>query len=177
MFVEQKALLASLESASAVIESMDRKFFMKALGSFSCRLPVETQAERLIAMTERKRELLDLVADARDALNSLKPESRRLLTEKYGIDGAKQSTDEKNRNYYRKLALAVGKFAAALKSYGLDSLEIAKKAERFAFLAEALGREKSKSISSANFGTLKNSSGVSLRPSLSKDSQETINSR
>ena len=41
MFIEQKALLRSLEEMSGIIESMDRRFMLKALGSFSCRLPAE----------------------------------------------------------------------------------------------------------------------------------------
>ena len=57
MFVEQKALLVCLENMSDIIESMDKKFFLKALGSFSCRLPAEQQAERLLTLTERKKEL------------------------------------------------------------------------------------------------------------------------
>ena len=88
MFIEQKALLRSLEEMSGIIESMDRRFMLKALGSFSCRLPAEVQAERLIELTERKKKLLILRLDVFEALNAIKPEYRRILAEKYGFDEA-----------------------------------------------------------------------------------------
>ena len=172
MFVEQKALLVSLENMSDIIESMDKKFFLKALGSFSYRLPAEQQAERLLTLTERKKELLLLRINVYESLDALKPDCRRILVEKYGIDGAKEDENlVKNRNYYRKLALAIGKFAKGLEERGLNAEEIRVKAKRFAFISEALERETTKSISSANFGVLKNVSGKSLKPcSVSKNS-------
>lgn len=171
MFVEQKALLVSLESMSNIIESMDKKFFLKALGSFSCRLPAEQQAERLLTLTERKKELLLLRIDIYESLDGLKPECRKILVEKYGIDGAREGEIVKNRNYYRKLALAIGKFAKGLEERGLNAEEIRNKAKRFAFIGEALERETAKSISSANFGVMRNVSGKSLKPcSVSKKS-------
>lgn len=172
MFVEQKALLVCLENMSDIIESMDKKFFLKALGSFSCRLPAEQQAERLLTLTERKKELLLLRINIYESLDGLKPECRKILFEKYGIDGATEDENlVKNRNYYRKLALATGKFAKGLEERGLNAEAIRVKAKRFAFIGEALERETTKSISSANFGILRNTSGKSLKPcSVSKNS-------
>lgn len=119
MFIEQKALLRSLEEMSGIIESMDRRFMLKALGSFSCRLPAEVQAERLIELTERKKKLLILRLDVFEALNAIKPEYRRILAEKYGFDEEKKGvTDEKNRNYYRKLALSVRKICQSSRRNG-----------------------------------------------------------
>ena len=74
MFIEQKALLRSLDEMSGIIESMDRRFMLRALGSFSCRLPAEVQAEKLIELTERKKQLLILRLNVYDALNAIKPE-------------------------------------------------------------------------------------------------------
>ncbi len=103
MFIEQKALLRSLDQISGIIESMDRRFMLKAIGSFSCRLPAEAQANRLIELTERKKTLLILRLDIYEALRALKPEYRRILAEKYGFDEEKRGvTDEKNRSYYKK---------------------------------------------------------------------------
>ena len=85
MFIEQKALLRSLDQISGIIESMDRRFMLKAIGSFSCRLPAEAQANRLIELTERKKILLILRLDIYEALRALKPEYRRILAEKYGL--------------------------------------------------------------------------------------------
>ena len=134
MFIEQKALLRSLEEMSGIIESMDRRFMLKALGSFSCRLPAEVQAERLIELTERKKKLLILRLDVFEALNAIKPEYRRILAEKYGFDEEKKGvTDEKNRNYYRKLALSIGKFAKALDETGVTTEKIRELAKSFYF--------------------------------------------
>ncbi len=169
MFIEQKALLRSLDQISGIIESMDRRFMLKAVGSFSCRLPAEAQANRLIELTERKKTLLILRLDIYEALRALKPEYRRILAEKYGFDEEKRGvTDEKNRSYYKKLALATGKFAKALESEGLTAEKIQALANMFHFLKEAIAVEKSHSISAANFGTLKNTSGRSLKPAAAR---------
>lgn len=169
MFIEQKALLRSLDQISGIIESMDRRFMLKAIGSFSCRLPAEAQANRLIELTERKKILLILRLDIYEALRALKPEYRRILAEKYGFDEEKRGvTDEKNRSYYKKLALATGKFVKALESGGLTAEKIRTLATAFHFLSEAIAVEKSHSISAANFGTLKNTSGKSFKPAAPK---------
>ena len=169
MFIEQKALLRSLDQISGIIESMDRRFMLKAIGSFSCRLPAEAQANRLIELTERKKILLILRLDIYEALRALKPEYRRILAEKYGFDEEKRGvTDEKNRSYYKKLALATGKFVKALESEGLTAEKIRTLATAFHFLSEAIAVEKSHSISAANFGTLKNTSGKSFKPAAAK---------
>lgn len=169
MFIEQKALLRSLDQISGIIESMDRRFMLKAIGSFSCRLPAEAQANRLIELTERKKILLILRLDIYEALRALKPEYRRILAEKYGFDEEKRGvTDEKNRSYYKKLALATGKFVKALESGGLTAEKIRTLATAFHFLSEAIAVEKSHSISAANFGALKNTSGRSLKPAAPK---------
>lgn len=164
MFIEQKALLRSLEEMSGIIESMDRRFMLKALGSFSCRLPAEAQAERLIELTERKKRLLLLRLNVCEALRNIKPEYRRILAEKYGFDEEKKGvTDEKNRNYYRKLALAVGKFASALETEGIDAEKIREEAACFHFLAEAISIEKNHSVGASNFGVLRNTFGYDLK--------------
>lgn len=169
MFIEQKALLRSLDQISGIIESMDRRFMLKAIGSFSCRLPAEAQANRLIELTERKKILLILRLDIFEALRALKPEYRRILAEKYGFDEEKRGvTDEKNRSYYKKLALATGKFVKALESGGLTAEKIRTLATSFHFLSEAIAVEKSHSISAANFGALKNTSGKSFKPATPK---------
>lgn len=169
MFIEQKALLRSLDQISGIIESMDRRFMLKAIGSFSCRLPAEAQANRLIELTERKKILLILRLDIYEALRALKPEYRRILAEKYGFDEEKRGvTDEKNRSYYKKLALATGKFVKALESGGLTAEKIRTLATAFHFLSEAIAVEKSHSISAANFGALKNTSGRSFKPAAPK---------
>lgn len=169
MFIEQKALLRSLDQISGIIESMDRRFMLKAIGSFSCRLPAEAQANRLIELTERKKILLILRLDIYEALRALKPEYRRILAEKYGFDEEKRGvTDEKNRSYYKKLALATGKFVKALESGGLTAEKIRTLATAFHFLSEAIAVEKSHSISAANFGALKNTSGKSFKPAAPK---------
>ena len=169
MFIEQKALLRSLDQISGIIESMDRRFMLKAIGSFSCRLPAEAQANRLIELTERKKTLLILRLDIYEALRALKPEYRRILAEKYGFDEEKRGvTDEKNRSYYKKLALATGKFVKALESGGLTAEKIRTLATSFHFLSEAIAVEKSHSISAANFGALKNTSGKSFKPAAPK---------
>ena len=169
MFIEQKALLRSLDQISGIIESMDRRFMLKAIGSFSCRLPAEAQANRLIELTERKKILLILRLDIYEALRALKPEYRRILAEKYGFDEEKRGvTDEKNRSYYKKLALATGKFVKALESGGLTAEKIRTLATSFHFLSEAIAVEKSHSISAANFGALKNTSGRSFKPAAPK---------
>lgn len=169
MFIEQKALLRSLDQISGIIESMDRRFMLKAIGSFSCRLPAEAQANRLIELTERKKTLLILRLDIYEALRALKPEYRRILAEKYGFDEEKRGvTDEKNRSYYKKLALATGKFVKALESEGLTAEKIRTLATAFHFLSEAIAVEKSHSISAANFGALKNTSGKSFKPAAPK---------
>lgn len=169
MFIEQKALLRSLDQISGIIESMDRRFMLKAIGSFSCRLPAEAQANRLIELTERKKILLILRLDIYEALRALKPEYRRILAEKYGFDEEKRGvTDEKNRSYYKKLALATGKFVKALESGGLTAEKIRTLATAFYFLSEAIAVEKSHSISAANFGALKNTSGKSFKPAAPK---------
>lgn len=169
MFIEQKALLRSLDQISGIIESMDRRFMLKAIGSFSCRLPAEAQANRLIELTERKKTLLILRLDIYEALRALKPEYRRILAEKYGFDEEKRGvTDEKNRSYYKKLALATGKFVKALESGGLTAEKIRTLATAFHFLSEAIAVEKSHSISAANFGALKNTSGKSFKPAAPK---------
>lgn len=169
MFIEQKALLRSLDQISGIIESMDRRFMLKAIGSFSCRLPAEAQANRLIELTERKKILLILRLDVYEALRALKPEYRRILAEKYGFDEEKRGvTDEKNRSYYKKLALATGKFVKALESGGLTAEKIRTLATAFHFLSEAIAVEKSHSISAANFGALKNTSGKSFKPAAPK---------
>lgn len=142
---------------------------MKAIGSFSCRLPAEAQANRLIELTERKKILLILRLDIYEALRALKPEYRRILAEKYGFDEEKRGvTDEKNRSYYKKLALATGKFDKALESGGLTAEKIRTLATAFHFLSEAIAVEKSHSISAANFGALKNTSGKSFKPAAPK---------
>ena len=169
MFIDQKALLRSLDQISGIIESMDRRFMLKAIGSFSCRLPAEAQANRLIELTERKKILLILRLDIYEALRALKPEYRRILAEKYGFDEEKRGvTDEKNRSYYKKLALATGKFVKALESGGLTAEKIRTLATAFHFLSEAIAVEKSHSISAANFGALKNTSGKSFKPAAPK---------
>lgn len=169
MFIEQKALLRSLDQISGIIESMDRRFMLKAIGSFSCRLPAEAQANRLIELTERKKILLILRLDIYEALRALKPEYRRILAEKYGFDEEKRGvTDEKNRSYYKKLALATGKFVKALESGGLTAEKIRTLSTAFHFLSEAIAVEKSHSISAANFGALKNTSGKSFKPAAPK---------
>ena len=169
MFIEQKALLRSLDQISGIIESMDRRFMLKAIGSFSCRLPAEAQANRLVELTERKKILLILRLDIYEALRALKPEYRRILAEKYGFDEEKRGvTDEKNRSYYKKLALATGKFVKALESGGLTAEKIRTLATAFHFLSEAIAVEKSHSISAANFGALKNTSGKSFKPAAAK---------
>lgn len=165
MFIEQKALLRSLDEMSGIIESMDRRFMLKTLGSFSCRLPVAVQAERLIELTERKKKLLILRLDIINTLNTIKPDYRRMLAEKYGFDEDKNGiTDEKNRNYYKKLALAVGKFKKSLDTLDVSTEKIREYAKTFHFLSEAIAIEKAHSVSAANFGVLKNTSGISLRP-------------
>ena len=150
---------------SGIIESMDRRFMLRALGSFSCRLPAEVQAEKLIELTERKKQLLILRLNVYDALNAIKPEYKRILAEKYGFDEDKKGvTDEKNRNYYRKLALAVGKFKKSLDSLDVTTEKIREFAQKFHFLSESIAIEKSHSVSASNFGILKNTSGISLKP-------------
>lgn len=170
MFIEQKALLRSLEEMSGIIESMDRRFMLKALGSFSCRLPAEVQAERLIELTERKKKLLILRLDVFEALNAIKPEYRRILAEKYGFDEEKKGvTDEKNRNYYRKLALSVGKFAKALNETGVTTEKIRELAKSFYFLSEAISIEKAHLIGAANFGVMKNTFGYDFKNEKQKE--------
>lgn len=164
MFVEQKALLRSLEEMSGIIESMDRRFMFKALGSFSSRIPTEILAEKFLELTEKKKRLLILRLNVYEALRGLKDEYRRILAEKYGFDDKKEITDVKNRNYYKKLALATCKFAKELEKTGVKAEDIREEAKCFHFLNEALEIEKNHSISAANFGVMKNTFGEKLRP-------------
>ena len=55
MFIEQKALLRSLEEMSGIIESMDRRFMLKALGSFRADYPRKCKPKDLSNLPNEKR--------------------------------------------------------------------------------------------------------------------------
>ncbi len=165
MFAYEKAILKSYGKFEEVIDCMDESFMRKALKTFSSRMPTEKLAEKLIDMTERKKSLVRLYFSVGDALSSLKAEDQRILSERYGFDSGKKGvTDEQNRNYYRKLALAVGRFSAALAKTGADSETLEEMRRKFHFIDEACAEALAKEKAVLKIGPLKNVSGVSLRP-------------
>ncbi len=64
--------------------------------------------------------------------------------------------------------MATGKFVKALEAEGLTAEKIRTLAATFHFLSEAVAVEKAHSISAANFGVLKNTSGKSFKPVAAK---------
>ena len=144
MFTYEKALLKTYGSFGDVIELMDESFMKRAVGSHSSKLSAYDEAERLIEMIELKKDLIDLYHILTDALSDLKKSDYIILDGRYSLTGENACAEEKNRNYYRKLALAVAKFAYAARRRGADEKTFLLYAEKFHFIAEAYAEEKAK---------------------------------
>lgn len=144
MFTYEKSLLKTFGEIEDVLELMDRSFYKRAVGSHSSKLSAYDEAEEMIELIELKKELIALYLTVSDVLSGLKKEDYRLLDERYGFFGDKRVTDEVNRNYYRKLALAVGRFSYRLRKSGITEDRFKNLTKKFHFLAEAYAEEKAK---------------------------------
>ena len=102
MHVYERSALDAYEKTEEVLHGMDEVFFKKALKPYSKGKTALAQAEELITLIDKKRKLIAFYYDIKEALDTLKPEHKRLLGEKYGFIG-NGVTDEINRNYFRKI--------------------------------------------------------------------------
>ncbi len=160
MFVYEKTLLCLYDKMADIIEGMEGEFLKKALKSYYDYTPVDKQAEILLELTEKKKDLEFTKECISRAISSLKAEERRILEEKYGI-GGKKITDVINRNYYRKLAVAVGKFSKNLRAEGVDAEFFDMIKKEFAFIEEEY--EKCNNIVRRSYNIVLYNKGKSLK--------------
>ncbi len=144
MFTCEKALLKTYGTFADVVELMDESFLKRAVSSHTSKLSAFDEAERLIEMIELKKDLIDLYGMITDALADLKRSDYILLDGRYSLTGETQTEEEKNRNYYRRLAIAVGRFAYAVRRRGVNEEKFSEYAKKFHFIEEAYSEEKAK---------------------------------
>lgn len=141
MFVYEKATLTAYDKIEEVLAGFDAVFEKKALTPYSRSKTALAQIDELIELMQKKDELIEFYTIITDALDSLKPEHRRILGEKYGFIGS-GVTDPLNRNYFRKTLLATKNFARAMESLGFTPEKYEEIAKNFCFFDEILSDKK-----------------------------------
>lgn len=154
MYVYEKSALDAFEKIKEVSDGMDEVFLRKALKPYSKGKTALAQAEELITLIDKKRKLIAFYYDIKEAVETLKPEHKRLLGEKYGFIG-NGVTDEINRNYFRKTLLATAKFAKAMQDKGYTPEKYEQAAKEFYFFDEILCAKKESEKRAKTIGVLR----------------------
>ena len=137
MYAMGKCVLASYGVCKDVINEMDELFLKTAVKSHLSTVPCEEIAEKLIEMTERKIDLLDLCATVKKAFGKLSEQPKKYLLYKFFNRRYREIDDIKNtRKYFRRQLSAIAKFSEELEKAGLTEKEFNERFLKFAFLAD-----------------------------------------
>ena len=136
MFAFEKCVLASYSVCGRVIEEMDELFLKTAVKSHLSLAPCEEIAEKLIAMTERKADLLFLRSAVKKAFGNLPEQPKKYLLYKFFNKKDGEIDEIKNtRKYFRRQLSALKRFSEEIEKEGLGEEEFKKTYLKFAFLS------------------------------------------
>ena len=136
MYDYEKCLLSCYGVMGEIIEEMDRLFLNAAINSYKCLAPCEQIADKLIGMTDRKRELEYVKNTVEEALGGLSEKSRRYIAFRYfGEEDEEIEKIKGERSYFRRQISAMVKFSSLLNKIGFTEEEFFKYAKKFAFLS------------------------------------------
>lgn len=145
MYEFEKTLLCAYNAIEDVVYDMDDVFLKAAAGSYGSDMPCEAIAEKLLAMTERKKQLLRLRLIVDEALTSLSSVNRRYIGYKYMGEKDDEIEAVKNtRNYFRRQVVAVVKFSESLKNLGFDEQKFKSEYLKYAFISALYDEQKEK---------------------------------
>ena len=137
MYAFEKCVLASYSVIGNVVEEMDELFLKTAVKSHLSTAPCEETANKLIAMTERKKDLLVLKNLIKTAFGNLTEQPKKYILYKYFNRKDDEIEAIKNtRKYFRRQISAIVKFSEELSNLGLSEEEFKKTYLKFAFLAD-----------------------------------------
>lgn len=119
MHYYEKTLLTVYSSLESIAEQIENLLKAKAFASYKNFESVESQANRLIEMSEVRVDLLELKAELDDVLKEVDEETRILLGYKYFKEKKIANFDYTSRNYFRKQIKAVEKFSKILNRHGV----------------------------------------------------------
>lgn len=137
MYSYEKTLLSCFKCMEDVIGQMERVFTDAAVGSHTCLSPCEVIAEKLMKMTERKINLIDVRNKVVRAFNRLDDEKRKFISYKYFGRKDKEIDEIKNtRDYFRKNNSALKAFSKILQAMGFTEEKFLNSCEKYRFIMQ-----------------------------------------
>ena len=115
-----RIFLKTFSQIDGVSENLNSAVYKKAVCSFGDLRPAEKVADEVLQKVIKGAVLIELKEAVIKSVKRLKPYYSYLLSVHYGIlDVEKPNELNKDRNYYRSLAYAVGKFSKEMEKEGL----------------------------------------------------------
>lgn len=137
LYVYERAILKTFTQVDKKIESLKCAVYKKAVTSCADLRPADVIAGEILDKVEKRELLIGLRDAVNTAIEKMKPEHVCLLGMQYGVGKfAVSKPENKNRNYYRKVALAVRNFSKALNSLGYGEKEFILLVNKFHFIKE-----------------------------------------
>ena len=137
MYAFEKCVIASYNTCGNVISEMDKLFLKTAVKSHLSLAPCEETANKLLAMIERKDDLLYLRQTVKTAFKNLSERSKKYLLYKFfGKADAEIDEIKNTRKYFRRQLAAIVNFSDELKKSGLDEETFKARYLKFAFLSD-----------------------------------------
>lgn len=137
MYAFEKCVIASYKTCKNVIDEMDELFLKTAVKSYLSLVPCEEIANKLLAMTERKDDLIYLCQTVKAAFKKLSDKSKQYLLYKFfGKKNAEIDEIKNTRKYFRRQLAAIVKFSDELKKLGFTEEVFKTRFLKFAFLSD-----------------------------------------
>ena len=137
MYLYEKTLLSCFNCMEEVIDKMEKTFVEAAVGSYTCLSPCEVVAEKLIAMTERKINLIEIRNKVVRAFNKLDGKKRQFISFKYFKRFDDEIAEIKNtREYFRKNASALKAFSSSLLHIGFTEEKFFEACGKYPFIMQ-----------------------------------------
>ena len=130
-----KTMLSCYNSIDKVVEQIDNVIKAKVKNSFYSYSSTYSLAEKILALTEVKKDLLELKYITSETLLKLSEYDRTLLCYKYlKVKPSDENFDLTSRNYFRKQIKAIEKFNKKLSLFGFDEAWFKTKYLKIAFI-------------------------------------------
>jgi len=156
MYDYERAILKTFSQIDGVSENLNSAVYKKAVCSFGDLRPAEKVADEVLQKVIKGAVLIELKEAVIKSVKRLKPYYSYLLSVHYGIlDVEKPNELNKDRNYYRSLAYAVGKFSKEMEKEGYDKQTYETVCTYFPFIDYAYKRALSFNIKIATSSSYK----------------------
>lgn len=138
MEVYGKTVLNCYPLLDKVAKQIENLIKAKVRNSFYDYSDMTVQSEKILRLSEARKDLKDLEIRAKNAFEKLPEYEKVILSYKYfGVVPKSECYDFKSRNYFRKQKKAADKFTDELKKTGVTEDAFMRKYMKIAFIAGA----------------------------------------